>query len=304
MFEFILTNFKGEIAALSAAFLWAISSTIYVLLGVKIPPLLLNLSKGLIAIILIIITVIFTKDFIYNYDFLTIILLALSGLIGIGIGDTAYFNALNNLGARKTLLLETLTPPLTTILAFFILKERLNFLVLIAIFIVILGVYIVISEKTKEILINQQNILFGLRWALLGIICQSIGSIISRFALSTTNISPLMSTFFRLLGGLIIMFILSYKKRHIYVNIISSILSIKLIFLIIITAFFSTYLGILLQQTSLKFASTGIAQTLMATSPLFVIPISFWLGEKISFRSILGVLIALIGVSLFFVIGR
>jgi drug/metabolite transporter (DMT)-like permease len=63
-----------------------------------------------------------------------------------------------------------------------------------------------------------------------------------------------------------------------------------------VTAFFSTYLAIWLQQVSLKFAATGIAQALSSTSPLFILPIAAAMGEKISPRAVLGVVIALAGV--------
>ena len=39
---FLFEDFIGEIAALSAALLWAISSVVYSRLGLKIPPLQLN----------------------------------------------------------------------------------------------------------------------------------------------------------------------------------------------------------------------------------------------------------------------
>ena len=71
--------------------------------------------------------------------------------------------------------------------------------------------------------------------------------------------------------------------------------------IIAIAATGSTYLGIWLQQTSLKFAPTGIAQTFLATSPLFILPIVALQGEKISWRAILGVLISLSGIALVFV---
>lgn len=63
-----------------------------------------------------------------------------------------------------------------------------------------------------------------------------------------------------------------------------------------IASFFATYLGIWLQQTALKYTATGIAQALLATSPLFVLPIAAMLGEKITQRAVLGVAIALGGV--------
>ena len=70
--------------------------------------------------------------------------------------------------------------------------------------------------------------------------------------------------------------------------------------IIAIAAFGSTYLGIWLQQTSLKFAPTGIAQTFLATSPLFILPLVALQGEKISWRAILGAGISLAGIALMF----
>ncbi len=64
--------------------------------------------------------------------------------------------------------------------------------------------------------------------------------------------------------------------------------------------FGSTYLGIWLQQTALKFVSAGIAQTLSAVSPLFILPIAAAMGDKISIRTILGVLVALVGIGVLF----
>ena len=59
-------------------------------------------------------------------------------------------------------------------------------------------------------------------------------------------------------------------------------------------------MGIWLQQISLKYAAAGVAQTLFATSPLFVIPIVALMGERISLRAILGVVLAIVGVGFIF----
>lgn len=297
----IITNFRGEIAALTAAFLWATSSTIYAILGNKIPALSLNLIKGLIALFFLILTLLITQAAITELSLLPMFLLGISGVIGIGIGDTAYFQALNHLGARKTLLIETLAPPFTAILAFICLGEILIYTAYLGIIITIIGVAGVISEKTAEVINNRQKITQGLKWALLGVVCQASGAVISRYAFSLTDISPLWSTLFRLVGGTIIILVLLVKQPINQLQILKSIWSLKLCFIIIITAFSSTFLGIWLQQTSFKFAPVGVAQTLLATSPLFVIPIASFLGEKVTSRSIVGVLIALLGISLLFI---
>lgn len=56
-------------------------------------------------------------------------------------------------------------------------------------------------------------------------------------------------------------------------------LGLRLLGIISITAFFSTYLAIWLQQISLKYSPTGVAQTLSSTSPLFILPINWPWGS-------------------------
>ncbi|MBW4698379.1 MAG: hypothetical protein KME03_10900 [Aphanocapsa lilacina HA4352-LM1] len=46
---------------------------------------------------------------------------------------------------------------------------------------------------------------------------------------------------------------------------------------------------------ALWLAGTGLA---CATSPLFVLPIAAWMGEKVGYRAVLGVLVSLGGVAL------
>jgi drug/metabolite transporter (DMT)-like permease len=76
--------------------------------------------------------------------------------------------------------------------------------------------------------------------------------------------------------------------------------SYKSVGAIAIAAFGGTYLGIWLQQIALKLSPAGIAQTLLATSPLFVLPIVALLGEKITLRATVGVSIAIAGIALLF----
>jgi drug/metabolite transporter (DMT)-like permease len=297
-----LNNYIGELSALTAAFLWAISAVIYSLLGQRVPPLQLNFFKGIIAIAFILLTLLFQEITTNSFTIFSVFLLSLSGIIGIGLGDTAYFLALNNLGARRTLLLETLAPPLSALLAWIIIGEALNPIAWWGIFLTLLGIAWVISERNALELNSNLRIVKGIIWGSLAAISQASGAVLSRIALINSDISPLESSLIRLLGGTAIVFFWGVvpwfqKSSSPQINL----LSWRILGTITLAAFASTYLGIWLQQTSLKFAPTGIAQTLLATSPIFIIPLAFIMGEKVSLRSILGVLIAIAGISLLFV---
>lgn len=296
----MIAAYLGEIAALTGAFFWASASTIYSLLGAKIAPLTLNLSKGLIAIALIIITLWLKNNLVYDLGYLTIVWLLISGAIGIGFGDTAYFSALNNLGARRTLLLETLAPPLAGCLAWLFLGESLSIQAWSGIFLTILGVAWVISERTAVEVISPQQGKIGVLWGVLAAIAQAVGAVMARYALVESQITPLYSALIRLIGGVLIilpLFIISLPKSRVTP---SSIWSFKLVGIIVLTAFISTYLGIWLQQTAIQSTRTGIALTLLATSPLFILPIVKIMGETISFRAIFGCVIAIVGIAILF----
>ncbi|MDE5072632.1 MAG: DMT family transporter [Trichodesmium sp. St5_bin8] len=295
-----VTNFQGELAALGGAFLWALSSAANSILGQKISALKLNLFKGLIAIALIFLTLIISGKLQTELNLFTINLLLISGIIGIGLGDTAFFYALKNMGARRTLLVGTLSPPITALLSLIFLEEQLTFGAWCGIFITGIGVAWVISERTPGVVISNINIKQGIVWAILAAIANSTGIILSRFALLFSEIIPLWSTLFRLIGGIIIVVFLLLLQRTRQEKSEKINWSIKLRIDIFIVTFGGTYLGIWLQQTSLKYASAGIAQTLLATSPIFIIPIAVKMGEKISIRSIFGVLVAVIGISFLF----
>jgi drug/metabolite transporter (DMT)-like permease len=293
------TKFGGEFAALGAACLWATSAVVYTHLGQKISPLVLNLSKGVIAIAYIAITLILQGDFFpSNISRINLGLLLLSGMLGIGLGDTFYFKALNNLGARRTLLLEALAPPLAALIALIVLQETLILTAWIGIFLTIFGVAWVISERVPSTSSKVVNPLRGISFALLSALGQAGGAVLSRAALATTTINPLWSTLLRIVGGVAILLLWMPLKRQ--SGWWQPLHSKKLLSLIAVTALFSTYLGIWLQQTALKYTATGIAQALISTSPLFVLPIALWMGEKVSIRAFLGVFVTLGGIALLF----
>jgi drug/metabolite transporter (DMT)-like permease len=137
-------------------------------------------------------------------------------------------------------------------------------------------------------------------WGILAAIAQALGAVISRYALIQSAVTPLESTLIRLIGGTVIVIGLLFLPVAQQTKMQWQ-LSRRSLGIIAIAAFVSTYLGIWLQQISLKFAPTGIAQTFLATSPLFILPIVALQGEKISLRAILGVVVSVAGIALMFI---
>jgi drug/metabolite transporter (DMT)-like permease len=307
-----MIDFKGEVAALCAAFLWAVSSVIYARLGQRIPPLALNLLKGAIAIILLILTLLLRGEFLqvmplWGIAPVPLCLLLLSGVLGIGLGDTAFFVALNCLGARRALLMETLAPPMTAILALIFLQESLSFSAWCGILLTIVGVAWVITEQVPNLSERPVHLLRGIGFGILAAIALATGGVLSRAALATTSISPLWAALLRLSAAVLMLLPWVWlrgkrqeaKKQQSYSQ-IKIFQPLPVIGAIFFAAFAGTYLGIWLQQTALKFTAAGIALTLTNTSPLFVLLLAIWMGEQVSLRAILGVLIAIGGIAVLF----
>jgi drug/metabolite transporter (DMT)-like permease len=291
----MLTTYPGELAALSAALIWAIASFVYVMLGKQIPPLVLNLSKCLIAIALSLLTLLVQRDFSPHIELLPLGLLLLSGAIGIGLGDTAFFEALNCLGARRSLLIEALAPPLAALLAALFLHETLSLKAWLGIFLTVGGVTWVVMERVPADFQGKLRPWRGLTFGVLSALAQASGAVLSRAALCETSFSPLWGSLIRLVAAVVTLLLLCSFQRHVWAE-FQPLRSPRFLSILVVTSFGSTYLGIWLQQTALKFTETGIAQALIATSPLFVIPIALWMKERVSFRSFLGVVLALVGI--------
>jgi len=285
----------GEIAALAAAFVWALSSTIWQRVGQQIPAVVLNFLKGAIALFMLLATILILGKSLPALNPNILAMLLISGALGIGIGDTAFFIVLKYLGARRALLLETLSPPLTALLGLIFLQEKLSPIACTGILLTICGVGWVIAERTAETTLPSKHLWQGLGISLLGQTAHAAGAVLSRAAFTQIDIDPLWTAALRLSGGMAVMLCFLNPRN---LETCKQLRAPKILGAIILAAFLGTYLGIFLQQTSLKYAPAAIAQALSSTSPLFVLPLAVLAGEKVSLRAVLGVVGAIAGIAL------
>ena len=70
-----------------------------------------------------------------------------------------------------------------------------------------------------------------------------------------------------------------------------------------LTTFFGPFLGVSLSLMAVQYAKAGIASTLMALTPvLIIVPYAIIHKQKISFKEVIGTLITMVGVALFFLL--
>src|SRR5450830_1420406 len=104
----------GMAAALGSAASWAVGSVLFKMLGDKLQPIPLTFAKGVVGAIMLGLALIFVGP--RSIEVLPLLLLTLSGSLGIAIGDTFFFMALRNLGAHTIVVLLTLGQVLTVLL--------------------------------------------------------------------------------------------------------------------------------------------------------------------------------------------
>ncbi|WP_434567433.1 DMT family transporter [Vibrio chagasii] len=295
----------GEIAAIGAAIVWACATWIYGQFGHRFSAMQLNIIKGLIAsvMMLLVMPLIPMPDFELSANHFWI--LAISGIIGIAIGDSAYFAALKRIGANKTLLLESLAPPLSGVLALMFLGAALTLQSWLGVVITTLAVTFVVFQPSNSVSDDSTNQAqwSGIGYGLVASVCQASGVVISHYALVAGDIPPLLGALIRLtIGVFAVMIIVPFVENKPYSSIKRDLWEMaKLDKLWLLSAIFvGTFLALWLQQIALKNANPAIAQTLIATSPVFILVIYALKGEKVSKQSLIGTLAAVGGISLFF----
>ncbi|MEM9137467.1 MAG: DMT family transporter [Cyanobacteria bacterium P01_F01_bin.42] len=290
--------FIGEISAIAAALIWAIASVIYARLGQTADPMGLNFAKGVVALALLLLT---PTLWLQNLDAIPPLsgsLLFLSGVFGIGLGDTFYFEMLKALGPRKSLLLDALAPIFTASVAWIVLKEVLSIASCGGIVMTLSGIVWVVRERTPEDKSSAQ-LRRGITLAIAAGVSNSLGALMARAALMDSQIKPEFAAMIRIAAGVIFLSLWGLS-RNILQQWWQTIFRDRRFKTLAIAAFGSTYLGIWLQQIGFKHAPAGITQTLLATSPLFILPIATIQGQRISARAWCGAIIAVLGIGILF----
>ena len=235
----------------------------------------------------------------------TWLLLILSGLIGFVFGDLCLFQAFVIIGARISMLMMALAPPITAFIGWITLGETLSGRSWIAMILTIAGIALVVLKRADHH--EEQGTLrkvkfsypiWGILLGLGGAIGQAGGLVLSKYAMK--GYSPFASAQIRILAGISGFIILFTIYGH-WKNAFRSLSNHKAMFQLSLGAFFGPFLGVSFSLISVQLTSTGIASTIMALVPVLIIPASVILfREKVTVKEVIGAILAVGGVALFF----
>lgn len=302
-----MQNYLGEIAGLLTAVFWTVTSMAFESAGKKVGSLAVNLIRLVMAFFFIGIYSWFARGFFFPTD-ATLFQwqwLALSGLVGFVIGDLLLFQAFVVVGARISMLMMSLAPPFAAFVGWLMLGEVLTPKSWLGMAITMVGIVIVILKREKTELngsivrkLKSNYSLPGILLALGGALGQAAGLVLSKKgmgsydAFSASQIRVLTG-----IAGFSILFI--FMKR--WPRVWTALKHRSAMKRIILGAFFGPFLGVSFSLLAVQHTETGIAATLMAIVPvLIILPAVIIFKEKVNWKEILGAVVTVGGVALFF----
>lgn len=293
----VSTHITGAIAAMSSALMWAMSAILFRQVGESMSATAMNLIKGIVALVCVGLFLLFSQ--FADIDSRSYLFLALSGIVGICIGDTLYFLTLVRLGARLTLLLGSMIPVTTGMIAVMFLDERISGLAWLGVIMTIAGVAFVMWENTAE---GEQVDRWrsGLLFGGLFVLANALGIIFTKVGVSQ---APAMdATFVRTLWAVVGLTFWGLATREL-VSWFMPVRHLRTLVVLLIASFIGAFLGTWLSVVALKYTYASVAAAFNSTSPLFVLPLSIWLlKERVSYRAIAGAVVSVAGIGLYFTV--
>ena len=286
----------GEAYSVAAAATWSLGVIAYSRLGETMPPRRLNLLKNLLVLALLV-PVSLLVDGLRHYGLSgseTLVAL-ISGLLGIGLADTLYFRSLNGLGAGHMGVVGNLYSPLMIVLSFVFLGERLNLQQVAGFVLVSCGVIVVSNDRR-----GQPGAAARLRHVLvaaLAILLMAASVIMVKRILEQHSVWWVSSV--RVAGGVAGLWLLQFVWPRPAATATSVPLTRQQWLLLGVGAFVGQFLSMLFWLSGYKYTSASVAAILNETASIFIVFFAWLLlGEAVSRRRLLGVVLALSGVGL------
>jgi drug/metabolite transporter (DMT)-like permease len=320
---------SGEIAALFTAMFWTITALAFEAAGRKIGSLIVNLLRLLVGFFFLSLFTWIFRGYLLPVDASsrTWLILILSGLVGFTFGDLCLFQSFVVIGARLSMLLMALAPPMTAMISWIILGEKMTRLSILGMIVTITGIALVVlkREDTPRKPEGRRKFRFnypfwGILLGLGGAFGQSLGLVLSKLGMRepvsaaaaginhiaqnynqiAQSYNPFASAQIRVIAGIagfVILFTILCKWKPTF----QAFSNHKAMWQLSLGGFFGPFLGVSFSLLAVQLTNTGIASTIMAMVPVIIIPPSIILfKEKVTLKEIAGAILAVSGVALFF----
>jgi drug/metabolite transporter (DMT)-like permease len=299
-----LSNYTGELAALATAVFWTITAMSFEVASKNIGSLAVNMIRLVLAFIFLSVFNLIARGMILPLDASphAWFWLSVSGLVGFVFGDYFLFRAFAAISARVAMLFMTLVPPITALIGWMILGESMSLLEVTGMGMTISGIALALFSRKGEGKNKRVRLSYpvkGILFAVGGAVGQAVGLVLSKYGMGDYH--AFAATQIRIIAGMIgfAVIIIVLNKGSVIRNAFKSrpgMIGTG------IGSVFGPFLGVSFSLIAVKYASTGVASTIMAIIPILIIPPAVLLfKQKVSWLEFIGAIISVGGVTLFFV---
>jgi drug/metabolite transporter (DMT)-like permease len=297
-----INNHLGELAALLTACFWTVTSLSFEFASRRVGSLPVNIIRLLAGFIFLSLYTLIRRGMFlpldasaYNWFWLI-----LSGLVGFVFGDLFLFKSYTIIGSRFSMLIMNLVPPITALAGFFILGERLSLFHFFGMALTISGISLAIfSRKNGDDKLSLKLSPRGILYAIGGAVGQALGLVLSKLGMK--DYDPFAATQIRIIAGIsgYAVLVTLMSRWH---SVGKAVQDGKAFGATTLGAFFGPFLGVSFSLVAIKFAPMGIASTIMALVPVFILfPSIFLFKQRVTAREIIGALISVAGIAIFFI---
>jgi drug/metabolite transporter (DMT)-like permease len=165
----------------------------------------------------------------------------------------------------------------------------------------LLGIALVVLERRESSSNRSALYVKGIIYAFIAAAGQAGGLVLAKMAFNEGPVNGFVATLIRIVSAIIVIFPIARLAGE-YNDVLALYLKDrKALSLTLLGAFLGPFLGITLSLISVAYTSVGISATLMATVPILMLPIvHFVLKEEVSWRAIIGAVVAVAGVAVLF----
>lgn len=301
--------YLGELISIGVAFSWTATALLSELGSKRLGNLTLNVLRMALALLfsVVLFWVVIGTPFPTGISTEVCGWMLLSGLVGYVIGDFCLFQCYIIIGSRYGQLFMTLAPLAAAFMAWITLGQQMSLMSIFAMLITLAGISISVLGRGEHHRVSLKLPLSGVLFAIGAAVCQGVGLVLSKIGMDhydSTQIPawliPFSANFLRCIAGIIGFTILLYFKEGLQ-PLRDAIHDRKGIMVATATTIFGPFVGVGFSLMAVQYTSAGIASTLMALTPIIIILPSYWLfRQPITWRTVLGAVISVIGVSLFF----
>ncbi len=300
-------SYTGELIAITTVLCWTVSIQFFEAASKRVGATPVNIIRLTCAVIFFGIFLFFKHGYILPVDFPAHawFYLSLSGIIGFFLGDIFLFKALVEIGPRVTMLIFSLSAPVTALIGWIFLKEIYIFHQWVGMMVTLAGVSIVIFEKNQKVSTSSnltiRNISFkGILYSIGAMLGQALGYTLSKTGMQTDSgyLDAFAATQIRAIAAFIcflVFFTVTGKWRNVNIAIRDK----KAVLFAAAGSAIGPFLGVSLSLFVLHYLTTGVASTFLSLVPIFIIPFSIFLHkEHVSIRAAAGAIIAVFGIYL------